>query len=848
MLKRILSVCLSLMLILGTLGSLTLTVSAATVSENIRWSEDFTNASSTRKNNDRMVAFDTSYTWLKGSDDNFVFCKEGGGYGEDESFNVFATYIEDFKNNKMLHYNPTVNAGSETYKDSKNNDVAKKYSISLERTFGTGGAGINVADANNGKTAFVWSTVSDGTTYATSGAWNFSFDFYPVNSNEKLIFSTFGNGESANEKSLFVYENGTAQLLNNTASVSLANGVWHRFNFAADGNGKIEAYINGVKVAESNTVSYWSQLRIMIFKFNGIENTIGEYYLDNFKVSDQATGFFGTGSAFDCTVTNSLGFEIKDTASDGGATSTVVIGESEAANTTAQAFCDSLTLASAAPDAAPVLYDTDGNAIEDDYEDVKMNRVSKMVVDTGYASREYKIFVEVETFASSSYDVDHADKTISGVKENTKVKDFIDALSPISGATLKVKNGSAELEDDALITDGATLVSIYNGEDFTYDIEFAKYWTEDFTTVSGVQYWGTNDTNYPKDSSGAKMFEASRFVYRISTGETTQFYYVDETKNGTVLKKQNYTENWLGSSYYYNGVYNHFTNNGYAWRSYLHDFDSSIYSDFDIKIQTKLKHILKSDGKSSGTPVTTDGAYNFEFSLYPKQTNFEFDVKGIKTDNSEFSFIKYNKGEWLAFGNELNLSGVTADAEGFYNFKIEYFGNGIADVTVNGTKVGSNLTGGSDIVAVLLDTMSYFEYGVDGAPDYATEYYIDNIDLYPVAYEAPATATAIALYKDSVAEANKVTGKAQLASGTKYIARADVSCYDASLPTMLVIAVYKDNALSKVNAGTKTFTYGQTDGFDEVELAASDVEGADRVCVFLWNGTTLKPYKSIEIK
>lgn len=847
MLKRILSVCLSLMLILGTLGSLTLTASAATVSENIRWNEDFTGATgytSTRTEEDvdgltdddgnkikytygTNVAFNQSYSWLKNNTGIDVFAKESGGYNEDQCDQRFVTYIETQGTNTLLHYNPI--------------KAASGYSISLQRSFGSGAAG------NDGGT-FSYDTLSTGTTYATSGAWNFSFDFYPVNSNEKLIFSSVV-AALKNEKSLFVYENGTAQLLDNTASVSLANGVWHKIKFAADGNGKIEAYINGVKVAENDNASYWTKLCWMFFKFQKIDDKIGEYYLDNFKVSDQATGFFGTGSAFDCTVTNSLGFEIKNTASDGGATSTVVIGESEAANTTAQAFCDGLTLASVAPDAAPVLYGADGNAIEDDYENVKMNEVSKMVVDTGYASREYKIFVEVETFASSSYDVDHADKTISGVKENTKVKDFIDALSPISGATLKVKNGSAELEDDALITDGAALVSTYNGEDFTYDIEFAKYWTEDFTTVSGAQYWGTNDNNYPKDSSGGKMFEASRFVYRISTGETTQFYYADETKtDGTVLKKQNYTDNWLGSSYYYNGVYNHFTNNGHAWRSYLYNFDSSIYSDFDIKIQTKLKHILKSDGKSSGMPVTTDGAYNFEFSLYPKQTNFEFDVKGVKTDNSEFSFIKYNKGKWLAFGNELNLSGVTADAEGFYNFKIEYFGNGIADVTVNDKKVGSNLTGGSDIVAVLLDTMSYFEYGVDGASDYATEYYIDNIDLYPVAYEAPATATAIALYKDSVAEANKVTEKAQLASGTKYIARADVSCYDASLPTMLVIAVYKDNALSKVNAGTKTFTYGQTDGFDEVELAASDVEGADRVCVFLWNGTTLKPYKSIEIK
>lgn len=810
MLKRILSVWLSVMLVSCTLGGLTLTASAATVSENIRWSEDFTNATSSTKNGERSVAFNQSYTWLKDGSGNFVFVKQGGGYSGDQNNNTYVAYIEEFNNNKMLHYNPTANASG--------------ASLILERTFGTGGAGIGATDANNDNNKFVYDTLSSGTTYATSGAWNFSFDFYPVNSNEKLIFSSVVG--SGNEKSLFVYDNGTAQLLNGQKSVSLANGEWHRFNFAADGNGKIEAYINGVKVAENNDANLWSKLCWIYFKFQKIDGTIGEYYLDNFKVSDQAQGFFGTGSAFDCTVTNSLGFEIKDTAADGGATSTVVIPEAVANEKTAQNFCDSLTLASVVPNAAPVLYDADGKEIED-YENTKMKDVSKMVVSTGYAEREYKIFVEVETFASSSYTVSHADKKISGVKKNTKVKDFTDALSAVNDATLKVKNNGTLLGEDDLITDGATLVSTYNGADFVYNIEFAKYWTEDFTTTSGAYNWNGNSL---KDSTGSLMFEATKWVYRATDNSETGFYY--RTDDNTITS--DYERNWIPSGNYNNGVYNG------QFRTYLKDFDKN----YDIKVKSNLVHKLKSDGKSAGTPVTTNGAYNFEFAFKPEKTLFDLDIRGVKPDNSEFSFISFEKSAYKAFGSDISLTGINADANGFYNFKIEYFGNGVADVTVNGTKVVSNLNGGGDISAVKFATMAYFK---NATTDY-TDYRLDNIDLYPVAYEAPTTATEIALYKDSVAIANKVTEKSQLIGGASYIARADVSCYEASLPTMLVIAVYKDNALSKVNAGTKTFTYSQTDAYDEVTLTASDVEGADRVCVFLWNGVSLKPFKSIEIK
>lgn len=812
MLKKVLSMCLCLMLVLGTLSSVTLTASAATVSENVRWSEDFTGATGTMNANfntdaTRQLAFNQQYEWLNGDDGYKVFTRLNPGNNSDTS--TFAAYIETVDGNTMLHYNPTVVPTS--------GQVNHFY-----RTFNTGNGGYST-DTSVSSGNFTWANLNaEGANYATSGAWNFSFDFKPVNHNTGILIQSFvGEG---NVKALFNYADGSVKLLNNSTTVALAANEWHRVAFAADGTGKIEAYINGKKVAESNIAGYWSKLVHLWIQFSSKANVVGEWYIDNFKVSDQASGFVGTGSAFDATVTTSNAeLQIKDTASKSGVTSTIVIPEYVASELSAEDFYGSLTFASAAPAVAGELYTADG-AVED-YETTMMSDVDKMVVNTGYATREYEIFVEQDTFVSSSYAVSHSDKTVSGVVKNVKVADFLDAFSPIVGATLKVMNGETELTGNDAVTDGATLVSTYSGNTYTYAINFKKYWSEDFSLASNNI---THSANGMKYSDGTLVFDSKTSRILVTATDAAPVGYKYFADSGNVFSG---TFEYLGSGYYNTGVYTG------QMRHYLRGLKHANNQQDDIYVVTRLNHTLK----MNGSPVTTSGAYNLEFDFMPvaDYTNFKLDVVGVKADATDVTYLTYDNGAYKAFGQTLDLSSAATDANGYYNFKIEYLGNGISNVYVGETKVGSNLAGGADVNAVGFSVRD---------EDEGSDFYIDNIDMYPVAYEAPVSTTAITLYKDSVADENIVTDKAGLTATTKYIAKADIACYDASLPAMLVIASYDEGGIKKVVCDKDTFTFGQENGELTAEIAVADVTGADRLCVFLWNGTSLKPYNFIEIK
>ncbi len=814
MLKRVLSMCLCLMLVLGTLGSITLTASAATVSETVKWSEDFTNATATQQNGTRYVAFNNKTTSLKDANGYEVFTQDGTPTALNVKY--YATYLEEVDGNKMLHYNPTDTATA-------------SGGFTGYRAYGTKHGG-NGSDSSN-KSGFNVTTLRNAG-FTTSGAWNFSFDLKPVNQNFSLKIVSYGAGT----RTLVTYDNGALKVLNDGTSVPLANNEWYKVAFAADGSGNIEVYVNGKKVAEENHNS-WKESAFLWFSFGQISGTIGEWCLDNFKVSDNASGFYGTGSAFDATVTTTNAeLEIKDTASNNGTTSTVVIPEDAAGTLSAEAFLDTLSYGFANEnDIIVELYTADGDAVEEPAETM-MSNVDKMVVSTGYATREYEIFVEQNTFVSSSYAVSHSDKTISGVVKNIKVADFLDALSAIEGATLKVMNGGRELTDDDAVTDGATLVSTYSGNTYTYSINFKKYWEEDFSVISNVSGgYNFNGAGVLKDVDGVALFDSwSRLVYRTSTDEATMFYLTKRTGEAT-YDTVDYTKNGVDSGFYNNGVY------GGAFRSFFRNF--VLESDPDVYVKGLLKHTLKSNGKGSGSAVTTSGAYNLEFAFKPETdyTNVEFSFKGIKTDNTDFSYFTYDKGAYKAFGQTLDLSSAVADSNGFYNFKIEYLGNGISNVYANDVKVGSNLVGGADVGAVAFEIVSYST---------GTDLYVDNIDMYPVVYEAPASTTAVALYKDSVDAANVVTDNADLNAATKYIAKADITCYEASLPVMLMIASYSNGALNKVVCSPRTFAYGDTTDANPLtaEIDKSYVDDADRLCVFLWNGTSLKPYNFIEIK
>lgn len=809
MLKRVLSMCLCLMLVLGTLGSITLTASAATVSENVKWNEDFTGATGTTNTSfnpdaTRQLAFNQQYEWLSGDDSYKVFARYS--YGTSNT-NTFAAYLETIDGNTMLHYNPTVAA------DTGN-------SISFLRTFGTGHAGKDTSST----ASFKYSDLTaEGSNYATSGAWNFSFDFKPVNHNTGILIQSFLSDNDV--KALFNYADGAVKLLNNSTTVALAANEWHRVAFAADGTGKIEAYINGKKVAEQNVAGYWSKLTLLWIQLNKVNGTIGEWYIDNFKVSDQTSGFVGTGSAFDATVTTSNAeLQIKDTASKSGATSTIVIPEYVASELSAEDFVDSLSYGFS--NAAAVLYDADGEEL-DDYSSTVMNDVDKMVVSTGYATREYEIFVEQDTFVSSSYAVSHSDKTVSGVVKNVKVAEFLDAFSPIVGAELKVVNGETELTDEDGVTDGATLVATYSGNTYTYAINFKKYWSEDFSLAAGNI---THSTNGMKYSDQTLVFDSksSRILVTATDEAPVGYKYFADT--GNVFSG---TFEYLGSGYYNTGVYTG------QMRHYLKGLKHANNQQDDIYVTTTLNHTLK----SNGSPITTSGAYNLEFDFKPvvDYTNFKLDVVGVEEDATVATYLTYDKGAYKAFGQTLDLSSAVADSNGFYNFKIEYLGNGMSNVYVGDTKVGSNLVGGADI-----DTISFSIR----AEDEGADFYIDNIDMYPVVYEAPASTTAVALYKDSVDDANVVTDNADLNATIKYIAKADITCYEASLPVMLMIASYSNGALNKVVCSPRTFAYGDTTDANPLtaEIDKSYVDDADRLCVFLWNGTSLKPYNFIEIK